>query len=64
MNEFSRRGFLKGAAVTTGAAAITSVTPLPAFAAKGKNSPILTAAHWGAMQVKTKMGLLFHQKGH
>lgn len=63
MNEFSRRGFLKGAAVTTSAAAIMSVTPLPAFAAKGKDSPILTAGRWGAMQVTTKDGRIVSSKG-
>ena len=55
MTGLSRRGFLKGAGATVGLLAITSLTPMSAFAnQRGKG--VLTAGHWGAMLVEVRDG--------
>lgn len=62
MSEISRRGFLKGAGATAGFLAVSSFTPIPAFAnQRGKG--VLTAGHWGAMLVETKNGQIISSGG-
>ncbi len=62
MTDLTRRGFLKGASLTVGALAITSLTPMSAIASsKGKG--VLTAARWGAMIVETSNGKIVGSNG-
>ncbi len=62
MNNITRRGFLKGTGIATGALVVTSVVPMPALAKK-KGSGILTAGRMGAMIAEVKDGKLISTKG-
>ncbi|MCG6410865.1 molybdopterin guanine dinucleotide-containing S/N-oxide reductase [Vibrio fluvialis] len=56
MTTLTRRSFLKGAGMTAGAFAISSVAPMPVFANERSGSAVLTAGRWGAMLVEVKDG--------
>lgn len=60
---FTRRGFIKTAGVTTGTLAIASTIPLPAWADAPKGGGILTASRWGALYVEVKDGKVVSSKG-
>lgn len=63
MSNISRRGFLKGAGVSAGALAITSLTPMPVNAATGRtDSLILTAGRMGPLLCEVKENQLVATK--
>ncbi|WCE32197.1 trimethylamine-N-oxide reductase 2 [Vibrio sp. SCSIO 43137] len=58
MNEITRRGFLKGTGMATGTLAMTSLTPIPAFADNKRGKGVLTAGRMGPLLCQVKDGKL------
>lgn len=58
----TRRGFIRGTLLGTGAAILAYLIPLPALAAR-KLGSILTAGRWGPMLVKVEDGKVISSEG-
>ena len=58
MNEITRRGFLKGTGMATGALAITSLAPISALADNKRGKGVLTAGRMGPLLCEVKDGKL------
>ncbi|QRG80300.1 trimethylamine-N-oxide reductase 2 [Citrobacter sp. R56] len=61
--KLTRRDFIKTAGAATGTMAISSMIPMPAWAAGPGGGAVLTAARWGAIYVEVKDGKVVSSKG-